>query len=211
MNKLRGMNGLRRQIRAHKTLTAVAGVVVLAAVVIGAALFQPWRLFTSSSLNEALPVVPYSATPSPEAKSPEAKSPEVGSPEVREAAVDTPTPAAPAPGGPVVVGSGAFLSQEHETTGTARLLKLPDGSHLLRLENLASSDGPDVKVWLSSLEAGGDWFKYRSGRYVDLGAIKATHGNHNYVIPAGTDVAGLTSVVLWCDRFSVSFGSAPLS
>jgi hypothetical protein len=91
------------------------------------------------------------------------------------------------------------------------LVKLPDGSHLLRLEDLASSDGPDVKVWLSSLEAGGDWFKYRSGRYVDLGAIKATHGNHNYVLPPGTDIAGLTSVVLWCDRFGVAFGSAPLA
>lgn len=205
MNNLRGMNGLRRQIRDHKPLTAMAGVVVLAAVVIGAALFQPWRLFTSSSLNEAFPVARYSATPSPEAKSPEG-----GLPEVREAAVDTLPPAAPTPDGPVVVASGAFLSQEHATTGAARLLKLADGSHLLRLENLASSDGPDVKVWLSSLEAGGDWFKYRSGRYVDLGAVKATHGNHNYVIPAGTDVAGLTSVVLWCDRFSVAFGSAPL-
>lgn len=111
----------------------------------------------------------------------------------------------------MVLSSGAFQSQEHETTGTARLVKLPDGSHLLRLEDLASSDGPDVKVWLSGLEAGGDWFKYRSGRYVDLGAVKATHGNHNYPLPAGTDISGLTSVVLWCDRFSVAFGSAPLS
>lgn len=110
-----------------------------------------------------------------------------------------------------MVSSGTFESQEHATSGTALVLELPDGGHLLRLENLASSDGPDVKVWLSSLEAGGDWFKYRSGRYVDLGAVKATHGNHNYVIPAGTDLSGLTSVVLWCDRFSVAFGSAPLA
>ncbi|MCT9870308.1 DM13 domain-containing protein [Paenarthrobacter aurescens] len=185
------MNRLRGLIQAHRTLAAVAGLVVLSLVVVGAAVFQPWRLFTSSSLDEALPAAPVSAS---------------ASPEVEAAVVET-----PAPSGPVVVSSGTFESQEHETTGAAQLLKLPDGSHLLRIENLASSDGPDVKVWLSSLEAGGDWFKYRSGRYVDLGAIKATHGNHNYVIPAGTDVAGLTSVVLWCDRFSVAFGSAPLA
>ena len=89
-------------------------------------------------------------------------------------------------------------------------MKLPDGTLLVRLENLASSDGPDIKIWLSELEAGGDWFKYRAGRYLDLGPIKATHGNHNYVVPAGSDVSGLDTVVLWCDRFSVAFGSAAL-
>jgi hypothetical protein len=174
------MNGIGRMIRAHRVLASMAGVAVLILVVVGAALFQPWRLFTSSRVNEALPVAPPASTP----------------------AVKT---------DPLVLGSGNFQSQEHQTTGTAQLLELPDGSRVLRLENLASSDGPDVKVWLSSLEAGGDWYKYRSGRYVDLGPIKATHGNQNYVIPSGVDLSGLTSVVLWCDRFSVAFGSAQLA
>jgi hypothetical protein len=105
---------------------------------------------------------------------------------------------------------GAFQSQEHPTSGTAALLTLPDGSQVVRLENLASSDGPDVKIWLSDQTAGGDWFKYRSGRYLDLGPIKATHGNQNYAVPPGTDLRGLGTVVLWCDRFSVAFGSAAL-
>ncbi|MFK0005831.1 DM13 domain-containing protein [Paenarthrobacter sp. NPDC090520] len=187
------MTRFRSLVRAHKTATVLAGAAVAVAIVVGAALFQPWRLFTSSSLDEALPAAPVAAS---------------SSPVTLASAVPTGTPT---PSGPMIVSSGTFQSQEHETTGAARLLKLPDGSHVLRLENLASSDGPDVKVWLSSLEAGGDWFKYRSGRYVDLGPVKATHGNHNYDIPAGTDVAGLTSVVLWCDRFSVAFGSAPLA
>ncbi|MET3369360.1 DM13 domain-containing protein [Arthrobacter sp. M2012083] len=206
MNSLWSMNRFRRLVRAHRMLAAVAGLAILSAVVVGAALFQPWRLFTSSSLNEALPAAPFAASSGP-ADKPAAQ----GSPPSTESGPAAPIPTSPVPAAPVILSSGSFQSQEHETTGTAHLVKLADGSHLLRLENLASSDGPDVKVWLSSLEAGGDWFKYRSGRYVDLGAIKATHGNHNYAIPAGTDVAGLTSVVLWCDRFSVAFGSAPLT
>ncbi|MFK0038765.1 DM13 domain-containing protein [Paenarthrobacter sp. NPDC090517] len=206
MNTLWSMIRFRRLVRAHRILAAVAGLVILLAVVAGAALFQPWRLFTSSSLNEALPAAPFSAGSGPSDK-PAASSSTPSAGSVPAAPVPTP----PAPVTPVILSSGTFQSQEHETNGTAHLVKLADGSHLLRLENLASSDGPDVKVWLSSLEAGGDWFKYRSGRYVDLGAIKATHGNHNYAIPAGTDVAGLMSVVLWCDRFSVAFGSAPLT
>ena len=206
MNTLWSMNRFRRVVRTHRILASVAGLVILTAVVVGAALFQPWRLFTSSSLNEALPAAPFSASSEP-ADKPAA----VGTPSPTASGPTAPAPTPPVPAAPLILSSGAFQSQEHETRGTAHLVKLADGSHLLRLENLASSDGPDVKVWLSSLEAGGDWFKYRSGRYVDLGAIKATHGNHNYAIPPGTDVAGLTSVVLWCDRFSVAFGSAPLS
>ncbi|MDI2034058.1 DM13 domain-containing protein [Paenarthrobacter nitroguajacolicus] len=190
------MNRLRRLVRTHGLLAAAAGVVVLCFIVAGAFLFQPWRLFTSSSLDEALPVATPSGVTTPGQASPDATAPSSG-----------PTVAS----GPTVVGTGMFQSQEHQTTGTAQLLELPDGGHVLRLENLASSDGPDVKVWLSSLDAGGDWFKYRSGRYVDLGAVKATHGNQNYVVPPGTDITGLTSVVLWCDRFSVAFGSAPLA
>ncbi|UXM90199.1 DM13 domain-containing protein [Paenarthrobacter sp. JL.01a] len=190
------MNGFRSSIRSHKALASAAGVVVLVFLVLGAFLFQPWRLFTSSSLDEALPVATTFGVTTPEDASPDSTRPDSG-------------PATVA--GPIVVRTGMFGSQEHQTTGTAQLLKLPDGSHVLRLEDLASSDGPDVKVWLSSLEAGGDWYKYRSGRYVDLGAVKATHGNQNYAIPAGTDLSGVASVVLWCDRFSVAFGSAPLA
>lgn len=194
------MNRFWRAIRAHKAIAVVAGVVVLSLVVVGAALFQPWRLFTSSSLNEALPADPVTSSAAPTSGEATAATPADSAPSTPQAAA-----------GPVVLSSGSFLSQEHTTTGTAQLLELADGSHVLRLENLVSSDGPDIKIWLSSQEAGGDWFKYRSGRWVDLGAIKATHGNHNYAIPPGTDFAGLTSVVLWCDRFSVAFGSAPLS
>ena len=194
------MKRLVGMVRQHRIFAGITVLLVAAMVAVGAALFQPWRLFTSSTLNEALPVAPASAEPAASVE-PEAS--------VNPAAPSMPA-ANPAPA-PVVVGAGSFQSQEHGTSGTAQLLRLPDGSYVVRLENLASSDGPDVKVWLSSLEAGGDWFKYRSGRYVDLGPVKATHGNQNYAVPAGADVTGMASVVLWCDRFSVAFGSAPLA
>jgi hypothetical protein len=68
-----------------------------------------------------------------------------------------------------------------------------------------------VHVWLSDATAGGDWHSYDDGRYVPLGEIKATDGNHNYTIPADADLDGLRSAVIWCDRFNVAFGSAPLA
>ena len=210
------MNRIGRMIRAHRILASMVGVAIVVLVIVGAALFQPWRLFTSSSVNEALPVAPPASTLASPSNAPASNAPASDTPTSEAQGNGSPAPntSASTPAvttDPVVLGFGNFKSQEHQTSGTAQLLELPDGSRVLRLENLASSDGPDVKVWLSSLEAGGDWYKYRSGRYVDLGAIKATHGNQNYVIPSGVDLSGLSSVVLWCDRFSVAFGSAQLA
>ena len=59
--------------------------------------------------------------------------------------------------------------------------------------------------------SGGDWGSYDDGRYVRLGELKATHGDQNYEIPAGADLDGLRSVVVWCDRFDVAFGTAPVA
>lgn len=182
---------MRRLLR--KPVTWVALAVVTVGLVVGLALFEPWRAFTSSYLDESVPV----AASTPDASSPAA-----------------PTPAGPTsttPAQPVVLAEGAFVSQEHDTAGTARVLALPDGSRILRLEGFSTSDGPDVHVWLSDAAAGGEWASYDDGRYVPLGMIKATDGNHNYVIPAEADLSGLRSAVIWCDRFNVAFGSAPLA
>jgi hypothetical protein len=183
----------------RRSVLAVLIPCAAAALLLGAFLFQPWRLFTSSTLNEPLPEsVPAASPPSSPAETMQPSSSAAATGAARDA-------------GLTVLASGGFQSQEHPTTGTASLVRLADGTHLVRLENLASSDGPDVKIWLSELDAGGDWFKYRGGKYLDLGPIKATHGTHNYVLPAGADLSGLDTVVLWCDRFSVAFGSAALA
>lgn len=173
----------------------------LTVLIAGGALFQPWRLFTGSSVDEPLPL----SSSADGLRAPPATAP---LPAASPTAADTVPPADVAPR---VLAAGAFQSQEHATSGIASLVGLPDGSRVIRLENLAGSDGPDVRVWLSGLEAGGDWFKYRSGPYLDLGPLKATHGNQNYIVPPGTDITRLGTVVLWCDRFSVAFGSAALS
>jgi hypothetical protein len=166
----------------------------LAAVAVGLALFEPWRLFTSSRLDEPVP----QAAASP-----------IATPTETPSSAPSTVPSTPA--GPVVLAEGTFVSQEHDTAGTARVLELTDGSRVLRLEGFSTSDGPDVHVWLSDAPAGGEWDIYDDGRYVALGEIKATAGNHNYVIPPDADLTGLQSAVIWCDRFNVAFGSAPLA
>src|SRR5262249_55508372 len=109
-----------------------------------------------------------------------------------------------------VVRSGSFRSLEHATTGRAIVLRGPAGILILRLEHLSTSNGPDLRVYLSRLPASSNLRAYRTG-FIDLGALKGNRGGQNYLIPAGTNLSAFKSAVVWCRRFVVGFGVAPLS
>ena len=96
--------------------------------------FQPWKLFTDRTVNEVLPVV---ATTPPVIS--------LTSPPTSPASSPASGPAAQN----VLVASGTLISHEHETSGTAKLVRLGDGQVQLVLENLSTSDGPDLRVWLT--------------------------------------------------------------
>ncbi|MET9468620.1 DM13 domain-containing protein [Streptomyces sp. NPDC006544] len=178
----------------------IVGVVVAATLALGAGLywFQPWKAWQDATVREAAP----SATSSSPARS--------GS--TPGGTGSSPAPAAPA--GPRTVAQGTLISHEHTTTGTAKVIRLPDGSHTLRLENLDTSNGPDLRVWLTDApvkEGVSGWTVFDDGTYVSLGKLKGNKGDQNYAIPAGVNTADYGSVTIWCDRFDVSFGAAALT
>ncbi len=209
MNQLTEHDRLRRaQRRRPVSWILLTAVVVLLAIGLWA--FQPWRLWTRSTVNEALPGVGPAGAPVAPPAAPGVPA-EPGVPAAPGVPAQPGVPAEPvAPPGPAVLAEGQFVAQEHQTMGLARVLQLPDGSRFVRMEDFSTSDGPDLHVWVTDQTAGGEWDKYDDGRYLALGELKATDGNQNYAIPPDADLAGLTSVVIWCDRFTVAFGSAPL-
>jgi hypothetical protein len=160
--------------------------VVLVAV-LGAGLywFQPWRIFTSTTVRDQLSVAAPVAAPS-----------------------------SPAAGAATVLRHGSFVTHEHETSGTARLVRHSDGTHHLELAGLDTSDGPDLRVWLTDrpVIAGPDgWRMFDDGRHVELGKLKGNRGDQVYAVPADVDPAAFRSVSIWCKRFAVSFGAASLT
>ncbi|WP_306926962.1 DM13 domain-containing protein [Arthrobacter globiformis] len=95
-----------------------------------------------------------------------------------------------------------------------RIIQQPGGKLVLTLENLDTSNGPDVHVWLSAadvVEGTAGWFTAGSAAHFDLGMIKGNLGNQVYAIPEDVDLAKYRSVDLWCVQFSVSFGAAQLA
>ena len=113
----------------------------------------------------------------------------------------------------VTAAEGTFISHEHPTAGTARIITLEDGSRVLRLVGLDTDNGPDLKVWLAAapvIEGRDGWFVFDDDEYFSLGVLKGNKGNQNYPIPGAADISDLTSVTIWCERFSISFGAAEL-
>ena len=173
----------RSVVRRHPWFIAAATTVVGAFVSFVLIYFDPQAALINTTVNEPVPV-------------PAGSSPSTGT--VKSVIT-----------APLTLAHGSFRSLEHNTTGTASLLRLADGSAVLRLENLDTSNGPDVHVTLSPTPPDRGLRDY--GDYLELGGLKANHGNQNYPIPAGTDLTRFRSAVIWCRRFSVGFGVAPLS
>jgi len=206
--------GRVRNVRRRVLVPALAGAAVV--LVVGLWAFQPWRLFTSTTVREALPggPPPAAAAPSTAAAAapagPTTAATTAGAP---AAATGSATEASPATG-PVTLATGTFVSHEHRTTGQVRLLRLADGSRIVRLENLDTSDGPALRVWLSDQPVRADrsgWGVFDDGASLDLGDLKGNIGDQNYSVPAGADLDRLTSLSIWCARFHVSFGAAGLT
>lgn len=129
---------------------------------------------------------------------------------VQPVAEATAEPVEAAASAPVVLRQGDFRDRDaqHQGSGIATLVQDGD-EHLLRLTNFASSDGPDLFVWLvenpNTLDAGA------LGASLDLGLLQSLTGDQEYVIPAETDLTPYQGVIIYCREFHFVFSTAPFS
>lgn len=178
--------------RRSRARVIVIGLVALILTAGGAiAWFQPQKLFIDERVDEALP----SAAPATTA----------GSAPSGEAT----TPTRPAAGEPVTLAAGQFRSLGHATSGRAAVLEVAGGRRFLRLDDLRTSNGPDLFVYLSTTAADGPRDSFDDD-FVSVGRLKANQGNQNYELDAGVRLDRYRSVVIWCRRFTYAFGAAPL-
>lgn len=144
--------------------------------------FRPERLFVNQKVNESLPSVTTAA----------------------HASEMSHTSVAP-------LATGRFHSVAHDTKGTASILALPDGKKVLRLTDFMTSNGPDVHVYLVAAGDATDNATVTSAGFLQLGSLKGNVGDQNYELPEGVDLDKYKAVTIWCQRFGVNFGTAPLA
>ncbi|MGH9273134.1 MAG: DM13 domain-containing protein, partial [Acidimicrobiales bacterium] len=111
---------------------------IAAALVVGCAAFvlywfQPHKLFVDDRVDEAIPTATTEAPEVPPSDS-----------------AATARPDTTARTEPLELARGEFVSLDHGTSGTVRVLELADGTRIVRLEGLDTSNGPDLFVYLST-------------------------------------------------------------
>lgn len=175
---------MTRHLLRNPLTWSVIGILV-AGVIFGLYWFQPWKLVTNKQVADPVPSV--AVVPSDPGR-----------------AGQTPVNR--------LLATGRFVSHEHDTTGTVQLVQLADQRRQLVLLDLSTSNGPDLRVWLTdrNVTASGSHV-FDDGRYLELGRLKGNRGNQVYDVPAGVDLSSYRSVTIWCKRFSVSFGAAELA
>lgn len=120
------------------------------------------------------------------------------------AAGGAPQAAAGAAGQVVAKGNLVGTDSCHFGSGSVRVLRAPDGQHLLRFADYAVRNGPDLFVYLTP-DSGGD---VKAPAALSIGMVKAARGAVNYELPAGVDAARFRSAVIWCESFDVVFAVA---
>jgi Electron transfer DM13 len=167
-------------------------------------LFRPDALVISKTVSEPFPDEGHSMSamaPSMARSTPAMAEPGTMAPPAMAAAAEE----------PMTVTSGRFHTNAHETKGVATIYRLEDGRRVLRLTEFATSNGPDVRVYLVAAGDVQDEAAAKRAGFVDLGALKGNVGDQNYDVPDGVDLVRYRAVSIWCRRFSVNFGAAPLS
>lgn len=137
-------------------------------------------------------------------------------PQVSPSVSQAPQSQAPPASQNSVLRSGSFVSGEHPTTGTIRIVK-QNNQRQLELDAAfnTSTSGPDLFVILHrSPDVIGSTqppaFSIKEGDYVLLAPLKNYSGAQTYPIPDNLDLEQFKSVAIWCRQFNATFGSARL-
>ena len=89
----------------------------------------------------------------------------------------------------------------HPATGQMRVIETAGGA-VLRFENFETINGPQLRLYLAK--------DLQANDYVDLGPIRGTKGEINYLVPEGIDIADYRYVMHWCEPFRVLFNYVDL-
>jgi hypothetical protein len=157
--------------------------------------FEVQKQFVDERVNEASPFVVTATVPATG----------TSTPATEDAASSTTVAPVPA-----VTRLGTFIDRSHPAEGTASIVT--DGTNtFLRFEEFKTDNGPDVFVYLARGVDRNSTESKLDDEIINLGQLKGNIGDQNYAVPSDVDLTQYDTVVLWCKRFGVAFGTADLA
>jgi hypothetical protein len=110
-----------------------------------------------------------------------------------------------------LLSRGRFHRIQNDGSGMVELHRLASGRLALRFENFYTSASPGLRVWLSRKGNVTSTLQARQSKHADVGALRATLGSYNQMLPRGTRVDSFHTIVIWCPTVLIAFAAAPLA
>jgi len=176
---------------------AAVGILTLA---LGWALPRIGRGFALTALAQSVPVVVAFAI----AVLPSFRTVTVNDPLPTVAGSET-GGAPPVPAARTTVAQAPFRGIKHRASGTSVLIRLSDGSRVVRLQTLDVEPGPDYSLFVVP---GAE--RQRPDGGTRLGHLRGSRGNQNYPVLADVDLSRPATVLIWCRAFDVPVAAATL-
>ncbi len=97
---------------------------------------------------------------------------------------------------------GSFSgNMSYTVAGSVKLYDF-QGKKYIYLENFSSPNGPDLKVYVATSNT--------AAQFVTLGALKGVSGTQTYLVNNPPDFNQYNKVLIWCQQFSVLFGTSTI-
>ncbi len=115
-----------------------------------------------------------------------------------------------------VVATGNFIHANpsdpvHYGQGSLELLKGNAGGNLVHLKpDFKVGPGPRFHIYLADKGKIMNSADFKAAKKIDLGRLRSFEGSQVYLVPKGTDITPVKSVVIWCKEFNVLISPATL-
>ncbi len=103
--------------------------------------------------------------------------------------------------GQTLLLSGDFEAGGHPTSGKAKIYEDKAKKQTLVFEDFKTDAGPDLRIYLAEDKV--------ATNFVEITNM-VNNGNGVFTLPASANVTKQKSVLIWCKKFAVLFGSAQL-
>ncbi len=101
-----------------------------------------------------------------------------------------------------LIKQGSFSgNMSYSVSGSVKLYEY-QGKKYIYFENFSSSNGPDLKVYIATNNT--------ASQFINLGVLKGISGTQAYVINNPPDFNQYNKVLIWCQQFSILFGTATI-
>ena len=103
-----------------------------------------------------------------------------------------------------------FVKKRYSIQGSAKVEMVEGQPQLVFSEDFKTKNGPDLKVYLSTLPIDDLTAATVNESSIRLSVLKSNKGNQSYSIPADIDLSEYQSVIIHCQAYNVLWGGFDL-